>query len=220
MFTRRMATRKQRRLSTYTFIALAVLANSCASGETSFSTSDDAIDSQVAGAVIAADDPAPDATTTSAAVTSSTEAQVATTAPADSTSTTTMPSTTAPAETTTSSSTTTAESTTTETATTTSGVETTTTAATETTSTTQTESTTTTATTAAPVSGSGVFSSNCAGCHAGNGSGGIGPDIRDETSSSSVASTVQGGSGGMPSFGGKLSAEEIQAVAAFVTSSL
>jgi len=68
------------------------------------------------------------------------------------------------------------------------------------------------------VDGAAVFSQNCAGCHGADGSGISGPplddgivvtnfpDIQDQID------VVTNGRGPMPSFGDRLSAEEIQAV--------
>jgi mono/diheme cytochrome c family protein len=184
-------------------MAITVLVTSCASGETSFSTSDEAIDSQIAGESAVADDLQSNGTTTSIAESATaTKAETTTTAPAETTTTQAETATTTSA----------VEATT--------AVETTTTQAETATTTSAVEATTTNENTAPPVSGAGVFAANCSSCHAADGSGRVGPDIRDETSSSSVASTVRNGSGRMPSFSAKLTEEEIQAVAAFVTSSL
>jgi mono/diheme cytochrome c family protein len=68
------------------------------------------------------------------------------------------------------------------------------------------------------VDGATVFADNCAGCHGGDGTGGIGPRLAggrvvaqfpDPVDQIAV---VTGGRGGMPAFGEKLSEEEIAAV--------
>ncbi len=70
--------------------------------------------------------------------------------------------------------------------------------------------------------GKEVFTSNCGGCHtladAGT-NGSQGPNL-DEVgpSESKVQTQVTNGGGGMPAFGDRLSAEQIQAVAAYVSS--
>lgn len=68
------------------------------------------------------------------------------------------------------------------------------------------------------IDGAAIFGDRCAGCHGGDGSGGIGPrlaggrvvavypDAADEIA------VVTNGRGGMPAFGERLSAEEIAAV--------
>ena len=98
------------------------------------------------------------------------------------------------------------------------------TAATETTGT---ETTTTEPTTPAqgdPVAGKEVFlgASGCAGCHtlsdAGS-TGTIGPNLDDlKPSHDAVVAQVTNGGGGMPAFGDSLSEEQIQDVAAYVSS--
>jgi mono/diheme cytochrome c family protein len=73
------------------------------------------------------------------------------------------------------------------------------------------------------VDGAAVFASNCARCHGADGRGGIGPRlagtvtrvIPDERVEVQVVTL---GSGGMPAFGGHLSAEEIQAVVDYTRS--
>ncbi len=69
------------------------------------------------------------------------------------------------------------------------------------------------------VSGSRVFAANCASCHGGSGQGGVGPALAGRSlSSSAVRSVVGSGRGLMPSFASTLSAEEVAAVAAYVSS--
>jgi len=73
------------------------------------------------------------------------------------------------------------------------------------------------------VDGSAVFTANCGSCHtlaAAGTSGAVGPNLDDAAPDAArVSSIVQSGSGAMPSFSGQLSAEEIEAVAAFVSES-
>jgi len=95
------------------------------------------------------------------------------------------------------------------------------------TETTGTETTTTEPTTPAqgdPVAGKEVFlgTSGCAGCHtladAGS-TGTIGPNLDDlKPSHDAVVAQVTNGGGGMPAFGDSLSEEQIQDVAAYVSS--
>ncbi len=70
--------------------------------------------------------------------------------------------------------------------------------------------------------GKEVFTSNCAGCHtlADAGTNGTqGPNLDElKPSESTVQSQVTNGGGGMPAFGDRLSEEQIQAVAAYVSS--
>jgi mono/diheme cytochrome c family protein len=78
----------------------------------------------------------------------------------------------------------------------------------------------TTTTLAGPIlSGSEMFADRCAGCHAADGSGDLGPDLRDtELSLNEVISRIYGGhAGGMPAFEGELTGIEVQEVARFVT---
>jgi len=108
----------------------------------------------------------------------------------------------------------------------TTGTETTATETT-TTETTGTETTTTEPTTPPqgdPVAGKEVFlgTSGCAGCHtladAGS-TGTIGPNLDDlKPSHDAVVAQVTNGGGGMPAFGDSLSEEQIQDVAAYVSS--
>lgn len=70
--------------------------------------------------------------------------------------------------------------------------------------------------------GKTIFTENCAGCHtladAGT-SGTVGPNLDDlKPTTAQVETIVTNGRGGMPSFDGTLSPEEIQAVAAYVSS--
>ena len=94
-------------------------------------------------------------------------------------------------------------------------------AATATQTQTQTQTTRTTAPAQGP-DGAEVFASaGCEGCHtlaAAGSSGNVGPNLDDaQPDFATVRSKVENGGGGMPSFGGDLSAEEIDAVARFVS---
>jgi cytochrome c6 len=71
-----------------------------------------------------------------------------------------------------------------------------------------------------PEMGAVVFSENCSTCHGATGHGGNGgPDLRTmplaQTEEGAIQQVTNGG-GGMPAFGGTLSAEEIENVAAYV----
>ena len=109
------------------------------------------------------------------------------------------------APTTTEAATTTVEATTTEAPTTTEAV------------TTTVEATTTTTEAAAPAIDGGVlFEASCSRCHSSDGSGGIGPDIREIQNAGTVSSIVTSGRGRMPSFSTSLNSDEINAIAEFV----
>ncbi len=87
---------------------------------------------------------------------------------------------------------------------------------------TQTTSTKTTAPAKKGPDGAKVFASaGCAGCHtlkAANASGNVGPNLDDlQPSADTVRTQVENGGGGMPSFSGDLSPEEIDAVATYVS---
>jgi len=70
------------------------------------------------------------------------------------------------------------------------------------------------------VDGKAVFSDNCGSCHtlsAAGTSGTTGPNLDDVSlDAGAIEGIVRDGRGGMPSFGGNLSDDEIAAVAAFV----
>jgi cbb3-type cytochrome c oxidase subunit III len=70
--------------------------------------------------------------------------------------------------------------------------------------------------------GKEVFTSNCAGCHtlADAGTNGTqGPNLDElKPPEATVVRQVTNGGGGMPAFGDRLSEEQIQAVAAYVSS--
>jgi cytochrome c551 len=71
-----------------------------------------------------------------------------------------------------------------------------------------------------PMAGSEVFSENCSTCHGATGHGGNGgPDLTTmplAQSEEGAIEQVTNGGGGMPAFGGTLSEEEIENVAAYV----
>lgn len=95
------------------------------------------------------------------------------------------------------------------------GGDTTTTAAPETT---LSPDTTGVSTTGGAADGAAIFATNCSVCHGAQGQGGTGPDLRplgDADRDRVVQQVINGGSA-MPSFGGSLSAAEIDAVAAYV----
>jgi len=63
--------------------------------------------------------------------------------------------------------------------------------------------------------GAELYTSNCAGCHAADGSGASGPSLADAMvvlSDDDVLSTIQEGKGGMPAFDNTLSCGEQSAV--------
>jgi mono/diheme cytochrome c family protein len=68
------------------------------------------------------------------------------------------------------------------------------------------------------VDGAVIFGQRCAGCHGGDGSGGIGPRlaggrvVADFPDPQQQIAVVTNGRGGMPAFGKRLSGEEIAAV--------
>jgi mono/diheme cytochrome c family protein len=68
------------------------------------------------------------------------------------------------------------------------------------------------------VDGSAVFSDNCAGCHGADGEGNNGPPLNNGLvvanfpDPADQVDVVTNGRGPMPSFGGRLSPEEIEAV--------
>ena len=71
--------------------------------------------------------------------------------------------------------------------------------------------------------GKDVYDQNCAACHGADGGGGTGPRLAGEdalTSPDAVVDQIRDGGGGMPSFGDRLSRQELSDVAAFVTKQL
>jgi mono/diheme cytochrome c family protein len=75
-----------------------------------------------------------------------------------------------------------------------------------------------TAATGGAVAGDAVFASNCAGCHGADGTGGVGPPLADGAvveafpDAADQVVVITEGRNGMPAFGERLTAEEIQAV--------
>ena len=78
---------------------------------------------------------------------------------------------------------------------------------------------------ALPATGAEIFAAHCAGCHGASGGGGTGPrlagkvqddfpDIEDQIA------FVSKGKGGMPSFGGTLSAADLRAVVEYTRNGL
>jgi outer membrane protein assembly factor BamB len=88
---------------------------------------------------------------------------------------------------------------------------------------TTTPTTTTGKTTGGPANGATLFTQNCASCHtlaAAHATGSVGPNLDQlKPSKATVASKVTDGGGGMPAFGGRLSAAQINAIAAYVARS-
>lgn len=76
------------------------------------------------------------------------------------------------------------------------------------------------------VDGAQTYKLNCAGCHGGNGGGGIGPQLRDGAvisafkDAASQLEFVKRGAPGMPAFGDRLSAAELEAVVEFTRTTL
>jgi mono/diheme cytochrome c family protein len=68
------------------------------------------------------------------------------------------------------------------------------------------------------VDGAAIFGQRCAGCHGGDGSGGIGPRLAggrvivDFPEPQDQIAVVSNGRGGMPAFGERLKPEEVAAV--------
>ncbi len=75
------------------------------------------------------------------------------------------------------------------------------------------------------VDGAAVFTASCAGCHGRDGQGGIGPQLAGEVVDrfpdiEDQIAVVTDGRGGMPSFDGRLSPEEIEAVVTYTREEL
>jgi|tagenome__1003787_1003787.scaffolds.fasta_scaffold20787297_2 cytochrome c551 len=70
--------------------------------------------------------------------------------------------------------------------------------------------------------GKAVFTANCTACHTladANSKGNVGPNLDQlKPDAATVAHQVANGGGGMPAFKGQLSAQQIQDVAAYVSS--
>ncbi len=73
---------------------------------------------------------------------------------------------------------------------------------------------------AAPIDGQAIYESNCTRCHASDGSGGRGPSLQgiaaEQPDQSAGIAQTTGGGGGMPAFGERLTAEEIQATIDYI----
>jgi mono/diheme cytochrome c family protein len=76
------------------------------------------------------------------------------------------------------------------------------------------------------VDASAVFAANCAVCHGSDGSGGRGPAlgggavVESFPEAADQVAVITDGRGGMPAFGGRLSAAEIQAVTEYTRTQL
>jgi mono/diheme cytochrome c family protein len=71
------------------------------------------------------------------------------------------------------------------------------------------------------IDAAGIYSTRCARCHAADRSGNNGPALLPERltkDTSAYVATITNGSGPMPSFGNRLSAEEISALVDFILS--
>ena len=71
--------------------------------------------------------------------------------------------------------------------------------------------------------GKEVYAANCASCHAADGTGGVGPNLTTLPAAAdpaAVTKQVENGGGIMPAFSGKLSDQDIQNVAAYVSQEL
>ncbi len=86
-----------------------------------------------------------------------------------------------------------------------------------------TPTTTTGKTTGGTANGATLFMQNCASCHtlaAAHATGSVGPNLDQlKPSKATLVSKVTDGGGGMPAFGGRLSAAQIKAIAAYVAQS-
>jgi mono/diheme cytochrome c family protein len=85
---------------------------------------------------------------------------------------------------------------------------------------------TSTADAASAAAGAPIFATNCSGCHGSSGEGGIGPKLRGGTITerypdpAAEIAIVTKGEDGMPSWAGRLSASEIEAVVAYTRTGL
>ena len=88
------------------------------------------------------------------------------------------------------------------------------------------EATTATATSGAAEDGAAIYEGSCAGCHGDDGGGGIGPQLGGGAAvdafpdAADQIAVVTDGRGGMPGFGGRLTAEEIAAVVEYTRTAL
>ena len=78
---------------------------------------------------------------------------------------------------------------------------------------------------ASAIDAAALYGRRCAGCHGGDGSGGIGPRLAGRVVAAypdpaAQIVVVTDGRGGMPAFGGSLSAEEIAAVVDYTRAAL
>jgi len=75
-------------------------------------------------------------------------------------------------------------------------------------------------TAASAVDGQALYNDECASCHGDDGGGGLGPSLQDLAEGfpdeAEVVAIVTDGSGSMPGFGDDLSAEEIDAIVAYI----
>jgi mono/diheme cytochrome c family protein len=74
-------------------------------------------------------------------------------------------------------------------------------------------------------SGKQLFAANCATCHGADGQGAVGPQLAGRVTQrfpgiEDQITLVTNGSGGMPSFAGKLSAQQIRAVVEYTRTGL
>ena len=64
--------------------------------------------------------------------------------------------------------------------------------------------------------GMALYDTNCAGCHAADGSGGTGPSLLRAISAESIVEKIYYGEDSMPAFGDTLSEQEIADITAYV----
>jgi cytochrome c551 len=96
----------------------------------------------------------------------------------------------------------------------------TTTTTTGSTTTTSTTVPSTTTTTVAPPDGAAIYQANCAACHGAEGQGGVGPSLQgigEVHTVQELAEVITNGRGAMPAWQGRLTPEEINAVATYVS---
>jgi len=77
----------------------------------------------------------------------------------------------------------------------------------------------------ATVDGAAIYRANCASCHGADGGGRLGPQLADRVASrypdpAAEILVVTGGQGGMPSFGARLTPEQIAAVVDYTRNGL